>query len=140
MSNKKIKNATKVDKFKSKLEQMVYDILIKEGFNPKYEEKTYTLLEGFKPSVPFWSRDRKRNLFLDLRKIRPITYTPDFTFNYRDKIIIVEVKGFTNDVFPIKFKLFRKYIESLPDSNRYIITEIFTKTQLLEFINKLKQL
>ena len=38
--NKKVKNATKIVKygihFKSKLEVMVYETLMKEGMNPKY--------------------------------------------------------------------------------------------------------
>ena len=45
--NKKIKNATLVNSnnivFKSKLEESIYNTLLKLGFNPLYEPYTYTL-------------------------------------------------------------------------------------------------
>ena len=52
--------------------------------------------------------------------------------------IIIEVKGNVNDVFPYKFKMFRKHIESLPDKGDYLIFEIFSKKQLLEAIEIIK--
>lgn len=57
---------------------------------------------------------------------------------YQGLKIIIEVKGQTNDVFPYKFKLFRWHIENLPDKENYLIFEVFTKKQLLEFIQIIK--
>lgn len=44
-------------------------------------------------------------------KLQDITYTPDFYFKYGGKDIYIETKGIENDVFPIKKKLFRAWLE-----------------------------
>lgn len=145
--NKKIRGAKSKTfngiNFKSLLEVGIYKILLQEGFNPKYEEQKFIIWEGFRPNVPFYNKNKKNNnLKLDMGKLRDITYTPDFTFYYKNKLIIIEAKGFENDVFPIKKKMFRKLLEEwrqtkLVDS---IYFEIFNKSQILqavEIINKL---
>lgn len=138
MKNKKIKNATVSEynniRFKSKLELTVYKTLVQAGFNPEYENKHYTLWEGFKPTIPFFTKDKNKRLKLDNTKLRDITYTPDFTFIYNNRLIIIEVKGIENDVYPVKKKLFRKIIE---DTNA-LFFEIFTKNQLLQAIDIIK--
>ena len=48
--------------------------------------------------------------------------------------VFIEAKGQVNDVFPVKFKMFRQLIESYPDHDKYLIFEIFGKRQLLEAI------
>lgn len=143
MSNKKIIGATNKEykgiKFKSLLEVSVYKTLIQEGFNPLYEVEKFTIFKGFKPSKLFYNKDKKtRDLKLEMSKVRDITYTPDFTFLYKDTLIVIEVKGFENDVFPIKKKLFRNLIESLETSIIYF--EIFTKKQLLQAISIIRKL
>ena len=45
-------------------------------------------------------------------KIQAITYTPDFTFQYKDRLIVIECKGKENDVYPIKKKLFRRWMDT----------------------------
>lgn len=140
MKNKKIKNATTSEynniKFKSKLELTVYKTLVQAGFNPEYENKHYTLWKGFKPIIPFFTKDKNKKLKLDNTKLRDITYTPDFTFMYKDKLIIIEAKGKENDVYPIKKKLFRKILEG----TNALFFEIFTKNQLLQAIDIIKKL
>lgn len=143
MSNKKIIGATNKEykgiKFKSLLEVSVYKTLIQEGFNPLYEVEKFTIFKGFKPSKLFYNKDKKtRDLKLEMSKVRDITYTPDFTFLYKDTLIVIEVKGFENDVFPIKKKLFRNLIESLETPIIYF--EIFTKKQLLQAISIIRKL
>lgn len=152
MENKKIKNATRKEfnsiKFRSLAEVMVYKTLLQQGFSPKYEEKTFLIWEGFTPTIPFYTKNsfkrKNKNIEIvssstvkDSRTLGAITYTPDFIFTYKDKTVIVEVKGFSNEVFPYKFKMFRKYLETL--EGEYEVWEIFTKKQLLECINLLKQ-
>lgn len=131
--NKKVKNATElvIDniKFKSKLEASVYKCLIEEGFSPKYELEKYTLWEGIKPTVSFYGKNGLNN-----KKLIDITYTPDFTFSYKDKFIIIEVKGIQNDVFPYKFKMFRKLLESYVNKDDILIFEVFSIKQLKECI------
>lgn len=140
--NRKIRNATPEQyeniQFKSKIEAMVYRTLIHEGFNPEYESHTYTIWEGFRPTVPYYTRNKKKESILNLKKLINITYTPDFYMEYKGLKIIIEVKGQVNDVFPYKFKMFRKHIEKMPDKNNYLIFEVFTKKQLLEFIEIIK--
>lgn len=139
MTNKKIIGATANSfngiNFKSKAETMVYNTLVSAGFDPKYEQQKFILVEGFKPTVPFYTYKNKQ-LTLEMSKIRDITYTPDFTFNYEDKLIVIEVKGFQNDVYPLKRKLFRTYMEQ--NKKDYLFFEIYTKKQLLQAIEVIK--
>lgn len=65
-----------------------------------------------------------------------MTYTPDFTFNYNGRLIIIEAKGKENDTYPIKKKLFRGVLETLPNNPMFF--EIFNKKQLLQAIEIIK--
>lgn len=141
--NKKILNATPKEfdgiKFKSILEVMVYKTLLSEGFGPEYEKNKFVIWQGFYPIVPFYDKDiSTRMLKLNKKKVMDITYTPDFTFYYKRRLIIIEVKGFENDVFPVKKKLFRKVLER--DHPEALFFEIYTKKQLLQAIQIIKKL
>jgi hypothetical protein len=133
MKNKKIKNATKTTElgiaFRSEIEARIYKALVAEGFNPLYEKVTFTLSEKIRPTVPFFNRI-KGLLGLDMKPVQAITYTPDFTFEYNGILIVIEVKGFENDVFPIKRNLFRKHLETLNQPSMFF--EVRTKKELLE--------
>lgn len=154
VENKKIKNAHPKEyngiKFRSQLEVTTYKTLIEHGFTPKYEEETFILWDGFIPSVPFYTKNsfkrKNHNIEVlspftvkDKRSIANISYTPDITFDYNGKHIIVEVKGFQNDIFSYKFKMFRKSLETLDNKDSIEVWEIFSKRQLLECIEHLKQ-
>ena len=146
MTNHKVKNATPLEynniQFKSRLEVMIYKTLLQEGFNVQYEPTKYIIWEGFKPNVSFYNKDKKtRMLKLDNKRLIDITYTPDFVFEYKDTTIVIEAKGFENDTFPIKKKLFRKWLESQNSKgNKYIFFEIFTKRQLMQAIDIIKNI
>ena len=133
MENKKIKNATKTTEsgiaFKSETEARIYKALVAEGFDPLYEKVTFTLSERIRPTVPFFNRI-KGLLGLDMKPVQAITYTPDFTFEYNGILIVIEVKGFENDVFPVKRNLFRKHLETLNQPSMFF--EVRTKKELLE--------
>jgi hypothetical protein len=133
MKNKKIKNATKTTElgiaFRSEVEARIYKALVAEGFNPLYEKVTFTLSEKIRPTVPFFNRI-KGLLGLDMKPVQAITYTPDFTFEYNGILIVIEVKGFENDVFPVKRNLFRKHLETLNQPSMFF--EVRTKKELLE--------
>src|SRR5574344_88407 len=92
----KVRNAPKVSKygidFKSKLECYTYEAFINAGIPVKYEPKHFTLIPKFE--------------YLG-EKIRPITYLPDFI----GKNFIVECKGLITDSFPLRFKLFKRYLK-----------------------------
>lgn len=142
MSNKKVRNATVIEyngiKFKSKLEAAFYKLLIKAGFEPQYEQRTYLLWKGCKPTIPFYTKDKKTKLLkLEDTKLRNITYTPDFTFNYNGRLIIIEAKGKENDTYPLKRKLFRGLLERTVSDNP-LFFEVFSQKQLLQAIEIIK--
>lgn len=141
--NKKVINATPTEyngiKFKSLIEAMVYKTLLQYGFEPQYEPITYIIWSGFRPTIPFYTRnDKTKQQILNLRKLVDVTYTPDFYIEYEGLKIIIEAKGFENDIWPYKFKMFRHLLEQQPDKDKYLIFEIFTKKQLLEAIEIIK--
>lgn len=142
MENKKVKNAKACEysgiKFKSKLEVTVYKTLLEHGFEPQYEPYKYILWSGFKPTVPYYTLNTNKKQVLNSNKLINITFTPDFYVEYKGLKVIVDVKGFANDLFPYKFKMFRKYIEEQPDKEKYLIFEIYSKKQLLEAITIIK--
>ena len=141
--NNKVKNAQRIVyneiTFKSKLDLMAYKLLEEKGFNPQYEQNTFIIWQGFKPVVPFFTKNKARQVINNNKKLINITYTPDIYFEYRGYKVIIEMKGFTNDVYPIKVKLFRKYIEQLQDSNKYLLFELYTKQQLLTAIQIIEE-
>lgn len=154
-NNKKIRNATvakaKGITFKSQTEKMVYKTLLENGITPEYEKYTFVLWDGFAPITPFYDQEtdrqqEKRNLaenperktpkqlILKSDKVVGIRYTPDFHFKVKDVDVWIEVKGIENDVFYVKKKLFRKFLDNRleNDGKRSIFFEIYTKRQLLQ--------
>ena len=115
--NKKIRNARESVfngfHFKSQLEESFYKTLVAAGLEPDYELTKFVLIEGFKPTVPFYNRSKSKVFRMDMTKVRDITYTPDFTILHNDTLFIIEAKGIENDTFPLKKKLFRRFLESM---------------------------
>lgn len=141
MENKKIINASPLEydgiSFKSKLEKMAYQTLKEQGFPVLYEPKKFIIWEGFRPNVPFYNKDvSTRMLKMDSKKVIDISYTPDLMFEYNNHLIIIEMKGFENNTYPLKKKIFRKWLESNYSNSIYF--EIFTKKQLLQAIDIIK--
>jgi len=95
--------------FASGLERYMYMALKKAKIKAKYEGNTYTLLEGF--DFTSESYERQSNGKGDFtnrgnKRILPIRYTPDFIGDD----FIIECKGRANESFPMRWKLFKKYI------------------------------
>lgn len=147
--NKKIRNATEVKikgiTFKSKLEKLIYSTLLQSGIEPQYEPRTFILWTKFKPVTPFYDQEtiHKRNqrdpsssrmLVLKTGTVEGIRYTPDFYFRYGDYDVYIEVKGMENDVFYIKKKMFRRYLDEVLErtGQKSLFFEIYTKKQLLQ--------
>lgn len=146
MGNKKIKNAKKdfYDniQFKSHLEIVIYKTLKEAGFKPLYEFKKFTIWDGYRPNVLFFNRvikkDGSKSFQLCNQKVRDITYTPDF-YMIVDKLhVIIEAKGHENDVFPLKRKIFRKYLEK--QKGNYIYFEVHSKGEVLNAIKIINNL
>lgn len=138
--SQRIRNATPTIyngiEFKSKIEVMVYRTLFENGFAPQYEAETFHYWEGFRPTVPCYELGKDRHLYLNKKKLIGIKYTPDFVFWHNGTKVIIEAKGKANDLYPLKKKLFRAYLETL--DYPVIFAEIHTKRQLLEFINEIR--
>ena len=94
----------------------MYNLLKENNFNFQYEPLKITLLEGFQPEN--WLKGDKIYSY----KERAVTYTPDFVVYENDCIYLIEVKGFPNDVYPLKRKLLLKWIEE--QSLRYFFMEV----------------
>ena len=96
-------------KFASGLEKYMYITLKKAKIKAKYEGKTYIVQEGFEFKNE--SYERQSNGKGDLvnrgcKKILPIKYTPDFV----SRSFIIECKGRANESFPLRWKMFKKYV------------------------------
>jgi len=96
-------------KFASGLEKYMYIALKKAKIKAQYEGQTYTVQEGF--TFENESYERQSNGKGDLvnrgcKKILPIRYTPDFISHS----FIIECKGRANESFPLRWKMFKKYV------------------------------
>jgi hypothetical protein len=95
--------------FASNLEKYMYQALKKARIRADYEGQTYTLIDGFEFKTPSYERQTNgKGEFTNrgCKKIQPIKYTPDFI----GKKFIIETKGRANESFPMRWKLFKRFI------------------------------
>ena len=97
--------------FASGLEKYMYIALKEAGIKAEYEGKTYTVQEGFMFNNE--SYERQSNGKGDMinrgnKNILPIKYTPDFISDS----FIIECKGRANESFPIRWKMFKKHVNT----------------------------
>lgn len=149
MANKKIKNATPYKEdgitFKSKLEASCYKRLKSLNIVPLYEQKSFNLIDSFKPPnflKLLIGKLGDKTLSVYTKLIRKASYTPDFTFEYKGHFVILEVKGFPNDSYPFKRKLFLSNlsINSYNINTPIIFIEVHSIKQLEAAINYLNNL
>ena len=117
----KVKNATPNEydgiKFRSKLETYTYKKLKEAKIKADYEKHRFELL----PAFTFGEK-----------KYRPMTYLPDFVGDG----FIIECKGYPNEAWPLREKLFRYYLYSNKlDIDFYVV---HTWKEVDELIKKLK--
>lgn len=149
--NRKIKGATSTIydniSFKSVLECSCYKKLKDSGFEFYYESDRIVLWEGMKLNNTLLYTPKKikegkygKELLLQTRALLNITYTPDFKVIKDDYVIYFDVKGKENDTYPIKKKMFLKYLEQQNGDKKYMFFEPHNVRQMLqaiEIINKL---
>jgi len=105
--------------FASGLEKYMYMALKKAKIQATYEGETFVLQEGF--MFENESYERQSNGKGDMvnrgsKKILNIKYTPDFVSDS----FIIECKGRANESFPIRWKMFKKYVKAnLPSVTLY---------------------
>jgi hypothetical protein len=130
--NKKIANAQSTPAFRSKLEKKIYDELIALGIQPKYESERIILMEGFYPSKQFYIDSMEHK-----EKVRSITYTPDYKILVNGYTVYIEAKGWPNDRYPMKKKLFLKYLEAHPEC---VFAEVHSIIGLRNTLRKINEL
>lgn len=96
-------------KFASGLEAYMYKALKKAKIKAHYEKRTFELIPSFEFNNS--SYERQSNGKGDMvnrgnKKVLAIKYTPDF----EGTNFVIECKGRANESFPIRWKLFKKYI------------------------------
>ena len=140
-SRKKVRNAKskEVDgiKFRSLLEAHCYRQLRDAGIPANYEKKKYVLMEGFHYSNESYE-DNGKTGYQDKQKykVRDITYTHDFVDPQGRWII--ECKGFANERFPLKWKMFKKLLMESPDPPVLFVPR--NQKQNIETIQKILEL
>ena len=106
-------------KFASGLEVYMYKALKKANIKAKYEGKTFEIVSGFDFINTCYARAANGKGDFKQRggkKILPIKYTPDFI----GKDFIIECKGRANESFPLRWKLFKKYVsKNLPNTTLF---------------------
>ena len=101
-------------KFASGLEKYMYVALKNAKIYAEYEGMTFTVQEGFEfknESYERQSNGKGELVNRGSKKVLPIKYTPDFVSDS----FIIECKGRANESFPMRWKMFKKYVkENLP--------------------------
>ena len=96
-------------KFASGLEAYMYKALKKARIKAQYEHRSFELISPFE--FKNLSYERQSNGKGDMvnrgnKKVLAIKYTPDF----EGKNFIIECKGRPNETFPLRWKMFKKYV------------------------------
>ena len=117
----KVKNVTPTQldgiKFRSKLEAYTYKKLKEANIYAEYEQYRYMLLPSF---------------IFENKTVRAITYLPDFVGSN----FIIECKGFPNEAWPLREKLFKYYLtNNMPNYSFYLVRN---QKQVDELVKKLK--
>ena len=96
-------------KFASGLEKYMYQALKKAKIHAIYEGATFELQEGFMFNIDSYERQgngKGAMINRGQKKILNIKYTPDFV----SPSFIIECKGRANESFPLRWKMFKKYV------------------------------
>ena len=95
-------------KFASGLEAYMYKCLKDAKIKAEYEGEEFILDRGVFTSIQIVTRELQGREFANRgrKRILPIKYTPDFVGDG----FIIECKGRANEAFPLRWKLFKKWI------------------------------
>ena len=97
-------------KFASGLEEYMYRALKRAGIHAIYEGATFVLQEDFIFNIDSYERQangKGQMVNRGQKKIQNIKYTPDFVSDS----FIIECKGRANETFPLRWKMFKKYVK-----------------------------
>ena len=96
-------------KFASGLEAYMYKALKKAKIKAVYEKRTFEVFPSFKFKNTSYERQANgKGKMVDRgnKNILAIKYTPDF----EGKDFIIECKGRPNETFPIRWKMFKSFV------------------------------
>ena len=120
--------------FQSNLELYCYKELEKSKILVEYEAHNFTIFDPFVYPQACYEGTAKK--LYNRNSVRAITYTPDFV-DPNGKWII-ETKGYANESFPLRWKLFKKHLR---DNNlNYVLFMPRNKKQVDEVVELIKQL
>jgi hypothetical protein len=101
--------------FASGLEKYMYQVLKDNKIFAQYESHTFELVPSFQfPNKSFERQSNGKGGFENRgdKKILNLKYTPDFI----GKDFIIETKGRANESFPLRWKLFKKWMHDNNDT------------------------
>jgi hypothetical protein len=113
----------------------MYKALDDEGIEVEYEKHTFTIFEPLVYPLTCYEGTSKK-LYNKGSKVRAITYTPDFVDPHGKWII--ETKGYANESFPLRWKLFKRHLKD--EGHQYVLFMPRNKAQVLEVLELVKQL
>ena len=96
-------------KFASGLEKYMYLALKEPKIIARYEGETYVLQDSFEFNNESYERQangKGQMINRGQKKVQNIKYTPDFVSDS----FIIECKGRANESFPLRWKMFKKYV------------------------------
>ena len=96
--------------FASGLEKYMYTALKKAKIQALYEGATFVLQKDFMFNIDSYERQangKGEMVNRGQKKIQNIKYTPDFVSDS----FIIECKGRANETFPLRWKMFKKYVK-----------------------------
>lgn len=129
------------------MEYSCYKKLLEAGFNVLYEPEKVILWEGGKcDNILSYQPNKKikAQLTQSTRPLLPITYTYDFLIEQDNCKFYFDAKGYANDRYPLKKKMFLLYLEHLSkiSSYKYVFFEVQRISQLnqaIQIINNMTQ-
>lgn len=125
--------------YKSSLEKNMAMLLDAAGIEFQYEPESFKVIESF--NFPIDSYERQANGKGDMinrgnKKVQAVSYTPDFIGDG----FIIETKGYANETFPLRWKLFKKMIvdniDAFPNITLYKPQKISECEKVVELIKE----
>lgn len=127
-------------KLKSTLETYCYDKLKEAKLQFGYESETFSLVDSFRYPGVYHKSTRGKDVLVDAtnKVVLAIRYTPDFISH--EHRFIIETKGYvpSQHTFPIRWKLFLRYLES-NDMDDYMLFIPKNKKQVDQTIEIIKR-
>ena len=121
--------------FQSLLEKRMYQLLHEEEIPVEYEEHSFIVFDALVyPQACYEGTPKK--LYNKGSKVRSITYTPDFVDPHGKWII--ETKGYANESFPLRWKMFKKHLKE--NNLAYVLFMPRNKEQCKEVLELITQL